>query len=819
MTQPPRPGSAEGRTAGDSRVRPSRAARSAKPTTLLVNPPLWNAYAPHLAVPLLLASLRGAGWPARARDLSADVLDRLLSGDGLERLGARMRQRSTGGHRADRNFERARLVLPSAVRDVDEAKAVLRDEKSLNDHRRFQWATSTLRNALWVVSAAHPGLAFDLAVNEQQYATTSTAQVLAATEDLIGNPYPEPLEAELRDELAAPDLGLVAVSVSADTQLIAALGVARIVRRRRPDVRVVFGGNYVSRLVTRWTEPDHPFLDLVDVFVAFEGEEALPALCEAFFGGGSLEQVPGAVWREGGRLRRNPGRDADLTSLPCPDYTDYDLGRYFAPGPLLPLLASRSCAWNCSFCSIPFASNKFRMRTPSDVVDDMDELHRRHGAAAFVFVDEIMTLRSMRGVAEELVRRGRSYHWYAETRFANGWSRELTELLYASGCRRLAFGLESYNQRMLDLMRKEVRIDWVDRNIDALLGAGIPVHLFTILGFPGEVPEETARTVEFALETITRSREEFGNPYTTWGASPFVLDVHSPVARHPETYGVRPVEPPPEADLALSLDYTVTSGMSAEQSEAVAAEVFGQRSSSTRQWFHRVQTRDIEEFVFLRAAHEAGMPKTQGRPLELFRPPRGSDRVRLDPALCAIAPRAGFTAGGHPAALAVYDPRHDVVLTLAGTVGAGEPALPLGHRLAFDDLCAVLDRAAGADPADGTEHIACAMARYGMLQLPQPAAAFDSPAEAPDGALLVEEQQVVAEEESLHCLPTGKSLQLNGDARRIWAAVRDGGLQLGTLRAALGSDRARAAVDRFVLDLVRFGFAYLLDPSRPGERP
>jgi hypothetical protein len=813
MTQPSGAGSAEGWT-GDSPLRPSRAARSGRPTTLLVNPPLWNAYAPHLAVPLLLAALRATGWPARARDLSADILDRLLSGADLDRLGSRIRNmaRHPADRRPNRHFERARLVLPSAVRDIDEAKSVLRDAKSLADHRRFLWATTTLRNALWVVSAAHPGLAFDLAVNEQRYATSSSAQVLSAVNDSLGNPYPEALEAELPDELADPALGMVAVSVSADTQLIAALGVARLVRSHRPDVRVVFGGNYVSRLVTRWTDPDHPFWDLVDVFVAFEGEEALPALCEAFFGSGGLDQVPGAVWRSGGRLRRTPGRDADLTALPCPDYTDYDLGKYFAPGPLLPLLASRSCAWNCSFCSIPFASNRFRMRTPADVVDDMDELHRRHGANAFVFVDEIMTLRSMRGVATELTRRGRSYHWYAETRFAGGWSRKLADLLYASGCRRLDFGLESYNQRMLDLMRKDVHIKWVDDNINTLLGAGIPVHLFTILGFPGERPEETARTVEFARDTLARSREEFGIPYTTWGASPFVLDAHSPVARHPEQYGVRPIAPAPQHDLALTLDYTVTSGISAAQAESVAADVFGQWSSSTRQWFHRVQTRDIEEFVFLRAVHGAGMPEPLGRPLELFTPPQGDAQVRLHPAVSAIRPAAGFTADGRPAGLVLYDSRTDVVLTLSGGPGnrTAELALPPNCTCAFDELCAALAQATGDAP--GSQAAALAMARFGMLDVPDrmPLASL---AQAPDEATLLAETEVVTAPQSLHSLPTGKSMQLNAEAARIWAALADDVLELGVLRAAVRSERARAAVDRFVHDLIRFGFAHLLAPE------
>lgn len=54
--------------------------------TLLINPPLWNAYAPHLAVPLLAGTLRDQGFAVHSYDASVEVLDWLLSADGLRAL-------------------------------------------------------------------------------------------------------------------------------------------------------------------------------------------------------------------------------------------------------------------------------------------------------------------------------------------------------------------------------------------------------------------------------------------------------------------------------------------------------------------------------------------------------------------------------------------------------------------------------------------------------------------------------------------------------------------------------------------------------------
>lgn len=598
-----------------------------RPTTLLINPPLWNAYAPHLAVPLLAAAMRLRGWPVVTRDLCIEALNDLISADGLTALEPRLRQRAGQDLPDDerRAVARALTLLPSTVEHIHGAKKILRSAESLSHHDDFLRSQLVQRNALRCVSAAFPGLTFDLISNDLYYSARSTASVLRATEDPERNVYAWALDRILPPVLADPSIGLVAVSVSADTQLIAAMTIARMVKAARPDVTVVFGGNYITRVAVRWARP-HRIFDVVDHLLLYEGEDALPALCEALFEDRSWDRVPGLVSVRDGGLVRTHSHDVDVTESPVPDYGGYPLHEYFAPGPILPIFASRSCAWSCSFCSIPFASNRFRMRDPQRVVDEMDALASRHGARHFMFVDEIMTIRTLRGVAEELVHRGRDYSWYGETRFANGLTAELARTLRASGCRRLNFGLESYNERVLKLMRKEVKLEWVERNIDSLLAAGVPIHLFAILGFPTETAEEAHRTVEFAQHILQRYRDA-GIPWSTWGASPFILDLHSPVARDPDSFGVQVIPPPREEDLALSASYRVRSGMAETAAQALGATLGGKPSAAQDPlWFHRDHRKDVEEFTFLRAAHEVGFPGQLGRPAYQL-PPGWQDRA------------------------------------------------------------------------------------------------------------------------------------------------------------------------------------------------
>jgi tRNA A37 methylthiotransferase MiaB len=577
-----------------------------QPRILLVNPPIWNVYAPHLAVPLLAAVMRRHGWQVSSLDLSIEQTDWLLSAEGLRTLLPKA-ERRLGETAPDerRAHEEILAVFGDTVARIDSARAALRSRDILADPHAFTDAATVVRNGLACVSASFPGLNFDLRGNFSCFSHRRSDSVLEAAGSADRNVYGWALEHRPIPELEDPDLAVVGISVSADTQLIAALTVARHVKRRRPDVHVVMGGNLTTRMVSRWQE-EHPFFEYVDSFVSYEGEDALPALCDRITGAGH-RAVPGLLERDGrGGLLRTPAAMVDVSDLPTPDFDGLPLDRYFAPGPVLPLQASRSCAWDCAFCSIPFASNKFRIRRADQVVRDMAALAAKYGSDTFMFVDEIMTLTSLRGVSRQLIDGGHGFSWYGETRFSKGLDDELAKALRDSGCRRLDLGLESYNQRVLDLMRKGTKVADIEPSLQALLGNKVPVHLFCMTGFPGETEEEALRTQEFAAETLRRSTEEFGVPYSTAANGPFILDVLSPVGERPDLFGVELVPPGEGEDLAFDLDYKVAEGLT--QQDAVRLTSGGPGAVAGAAFHRGTWIGDAEEWSFLWAMAEAELP-------------------------------------------------------------------------------------------------------------------------------------------------------------------------------------------------------------------
>ncbi|MFF5535076.1 B12-binding domain-containing radical SAM protein [Streptomyces cinerochromogenes] len=598
------------------------------PRILLVNPPIWNVYAPHLAVPLLAAVMRRHGWQVSSLDLSIEQTDWLLSGEGLTALLPKAELRLGEMPAGERHaHEQTLAVFGDTIARIDRARTALKSRSILTDPAAFTDAATVVRNGLACVSASFPGLNFDLRGNFSCFSHRRSDSVLEAAGSPDRNVYGWALEHRPIPELDDSDLAVVGISVSADTQLIAALTVARHVKRARPDVHVVMGGNLTTRMVSRWQE-EHPFFQYVDSFVSYEGEDALPALCDRISGAGD-RPVPGLLERDGrGGLLRTPAAMVDVSDLPTPDFDGLPLDRYFAPGPVLPLQASRSCAWDCAFCSIPFASNKFRIRRPDQVVHDMATLAARYGTDTFMFVDEIMTLTSLRGVSRELVDGGHELFWYGETRFSKGLDHELAATLRSSGCRRLDLGLESYNQRVLDLMRKGTKVADIEPSLDALLGNKVPVHLFCMTGFPGETEEEAVRTQEFAAEALRRSVEDYDVPYSTAANGPFILDVLSPVGERPDLFGVELIPPAEGEDLAFDLDYTVTDGLTQEDALRLTSGGPGTPAGAA---FHRgTWIGDAEEWSFLWAMAEAELPARKVAAPTAVRPElRPGTRVRL----------------------------------------------------------------------------------------------------------------------------------------------------------------------------------------------
>jgi radical SAM superfamily enzyme YgiQ (UPF0313 family) len=104
-------------------------------------------------------------------------------------------------------------------------------------------------------------------------------------------------------------------------------------------------------------------------------------------------------------------------------------------------------------------------------------------------------------------------------------------------------GLEAYNNRLLQLMRKGTDTGVIDRVLSNLSWAGLPASAYMIVGFPTETEREALDSFE-KLREMRRSGLIVDHHY-----NPFQIAPHSPVAMQPHAYGIERISTLPGMDL------------------------------------------------------------------------------------------------------------------------------------------------------------------------------------------------------------------------------------------------------------------------------
>ena len=144
---------------------------------------------------------------------------------------------------------------------------------------------------------------------------------------------------------------------------------------------------------------------------------------------------------------------------------------------------------------------RYRMRSPKNVVDELEYLHRNYYATQFTFYDDAFTVDQPRTaeICDEILRRGLKIKWDCETR-VDMVSKELFVKMREAGCIAVWFGVESGSKALLTSMGKGFSLTQTRRAFKWAKEAGLMTVAGVILGFPGETKESAWETIRFVKE-------------------------------------------------------------------------------------------------------------------------------------------------------------------------------------------------------------------------------------------------------------------------------------------------------------------------------
>ena len=316
--------------------------------------------------------------------------------------------------------------------------------------------------------------------------------------------YPYPPLPEIIKEFPPDLIGLTATTPSFESTC----RLAGELRGLTPSTPLILGGAHVT------CSPESAMeCGLFEVGVIGEGEDTIVELAEDLKDGQftELSRIPGITYREGENFRITPPRPyiQDLDSLPFPAYHLLPPLSHYHPTPAsyrrLPvgiLMTSRGCPFHCTFCDRSIFGNTTRFHSTGRVLAEVEWMIRELGAKEIRFFDDTFTLKRERAaeICAGLIERDLNLPWTCLTA-VKAVTPELLKTMKAAGCWQVLYGLESGDDRMLELLGKG---NSVEANRDAVMWAhqaGLEIRGDFIVGTPGETMGSLEKTLKFTLES------------------------------------------------------------------------------------------------------------------------------------------------------------------------------------------------------------------------------------------------------------------------------------------------------------------------------
>lgn len=251
-----------------------------------------------------------------------------------------------------------------------------------------------------------------------------------------------------------------------------------------------------------------------DFVICGEGELAFFKLIENNFSNIGIK----GVYSKDDLLDRNDEIEMaipikNLDDLPFPDWSQLDPRAYpLAPHgffvkqyPFAPIITSRGCPFNCSFCATPnLYGRRIRFRSPENVISEIKMLVERFGVKEIHFEDDNLTLRKdhIHEICNKIIENKLDISWACPNGVrADTLDYETLALMKKSGCYSISIGIESGSDLILKKIKKNEQLRDIKKAIKLCNKLGIVINGFFIFGLPGETSETIKETIDFALSS------------------------------------------------------------------------------------------------------------------------------------------------------------------------------------------------------------------------------------------------------------------------------------------------------------------------------
>jgi magnesium-protoporphyrin IX monomethyl ester (oxidative) cyclase len=292
--------------------------------------------------------------------------------------------------------------------------------------------------------------------------------------------------------------------------------IAKIAKEVNPNIKTVLGGNHVNN--TYEDILNQPYVDFV---VLGECDFTVGELINTYHDNGDVGKIKGVAFKQNNSIHET-GKSLmihDLDSLPKEARELMDMESYFEVGLFHSaksrskrvgnIMATRGCPEMCTFCTTPeMWGNVVRWRSPQVIYEEIKELVDVYKVEEIQFDDDTLTANRKRLLELCDLIEPLKIQWCTPNGVKVNYHSKNPEMqdflyrrMYESGCYQITFGVESGSQEILDhTINKRLPLETVKPAVESAKKAGMLVHTFFMVGFPGETYEQMEHTIKFAEE-------------------------------------------------------------------------------------------------------------------------------------------------------------------------------------------------------------------------------------------------------------------------------------------------------------------------------
>ena len=318
------------------------------------------------------------------------------------------------------------------------------------------------------------------------------------------------------------------------SQLLPSLYMAELIKKKHPELPIVFGGSSCCGEVGQSLLRQFQQLDYI---IDGEGEERLLNLCK-ILEGENTELADGVLSRNTLKQSTTQIAPLDLTTLPLPDYISYfnEIKKTFPAHPFIPLLPiefSRGCWWNkCTFCNLNIQWPNYRFKSGDKMIAEVMALSQKYESLHFTFTDNALPPREADHFFSEIATKGIDFDFFAEIRGTRKVKR--LQQYRSGGLTTIQVGIEALSTSLLDKMDKGNSTMDNIAMMKLCAEENITLEGNLIVDFPSTTTGEIHETITNLAYVL---------PYAPLESASFFLGYGSPIYNNLKEFSIQSILP------------------------------------------------------------------------------------------------------------------------------------------------------------------------------------------------------------------------------------------------------------------------------------